>query len=329
MAKQTSKRASKESARTPSSRKASSTAKGAKVTRVLCAMDLTATSHLVLAEAAELAQVYDAHLDVVHVVEQWDKRYDFLVDDLTKSLTKEAKEKVQAELARLSKTNPVPVNVIVKQGSAVDEIAKAMKERKPDMLVIGAYGGEPDSKEPLGTVAERLLALAPCSVLVYRPCPSTDIERILCATDGSPTARIALDWALDLAAREGLKSIDLVNAYQVPTGYIEAGMTYETARAKMKKLHDEDVAKILSKVKDFPMAILPVVDDGPAAEVVCQNAEARRADLIVIGSRGRSVFARFLLGSVTTKVVRNARTPVLVVKDETHKVGFIEALLAL
>lgn len=304
-------------------------AKSSRISRVLCAMDLTATSHQVLAEAAELAQAYDAHLDVVHVVEQWDKRYDFLVEDLTKSLAKEAKEKVAAELAHLRKTHPVSVDVIVKQGSAVDEVAKVMQDRKPELLVIGAYGGEPDNKQPLGTVAERLLALSPCSVLVYRPCPSQDIAKILCATDGSPTARMALDWAIDLAVREGLTGLDLVNAYEVPTGYIEAGMTYESARGKMKKLHEEDVAKVLSKVKDAPVKIHTILDDGPSADVVCQTAEARRADLIVIGSRGRSVFARFLLGSVTTKVVRQARTPVLVVKDATHKVGFIEALLAL
>ncbi|MCZ7649305.1 MAG: universal stress protein [Planctomycetota bacterium] len=310
----------------PASRKASKSGPG-NVRCVLCAMDLTETSHHALAMAAELAEAYDAKLLVVHVVEVWDKRYDFLVKNLTKELAAEANEKVHAELAHLEKDAAIEVEALVCKGNPVDEVMKVVAERKPDLLVIGANGGRVDRDEPLGSVANRLLTISPVSVVVNRPCVAPDIKRVLCATDGSAVSRLALDWAIDLAKREHVESLEIVNAFQVPTGYIEAGMTFDQAREKMRKLHEDEVAKIQKQRQNEKIRLVPILEDGPAAEVICSVADVERADLVVIGYRARSQFARFLLGSVALKVVRQAHVSVLVVKDEEHKLTFLEALM--
>jgi universal stress protein A len=57
-----------------------------------------------------------------------------------------------------------------------------------------------------------------------------------------------------------------------------------------------------------------VVNGGPAHEI-CQTAEAQAADLIVMGTRGRTGLKHFLLGSIAEKVVRYAPCPVLVVRE--------------
>ena len=58
-----------------------------------------------------------------------------------------------------------------------------------------------------------------------------------------------------------------------------------------------------------------VLHAGPPAEVICWLAQERKCDLIVMGTHGRSGLKHLLLGSVAELVLRNARCPVLTVRD--------------
>jgi len=311
-------------ARKASSAKLSS--KDLQVKKVFCATDLSPSSQHALAMAAELAEAYDATLVVGHVVELWDDRYDFLVQDLSKRLANEAKDKIAQELSHLGKTEAVPVEVVVRKGHAVVELLKAVKDSKADLVIVGSHGKSALDRVLLGSVAERLLYASPVSVLVARPSPHPDITRIVVAASPSPTAETGFAWALDLAKREKLASIAAVNAFEVPTGYLEAGMTYESAREKMLVVHQEDMRKLAGKLKTGGIKLDLRVEEGPTAETIVKFAAQQEADLIVIGTHGHSRLAAFFLGSVTQKVVRTASTPVLAVKSPQHRRSILEAL---
>jgi len=293
---------------------------------VLCATDLSPSSQQALHLAAELAEAFDAKLLVVHALEIWDRRYDFLVGDLQERLTVQAKEKVVTELKRLGKTEAVPVEVLIRSGATIEQVLQVIVERQPKLLVIGCNGSPKPEETHLGGIAEELLRLSPVPVLIARPAPAPDLKKILCALGGGPESKAALEWALEIAAREKVGRITVVNTFNVPIGYLEAGMTYELARQKMLAIHQQDLEKLLAAYRGGPVEIHAHFEESPPTAGVLKTLEREQPDLLVVGSQQRSFLAALLVGSVALRIVRHAKLPVLVVKSKKDKLGLLAAL---
>jgi nucleotide-binding universal stress UspA family protein len=293
---------------------------------VVCATDLSPAAQHALGTAAELAEALDAKLLIVHGMELWDKRYDFLVPDLQEKLTDEAEKKLAAELHHLGKTETVPIEVLIEQGPVVEKIIKVVVERAPLMLVIGS-NSSPDPKEThIGGLAQELIRLSPVSVVVTRASTSPDIKRILCAIGGHAPSKDALQFALDLAACERVSEITVVHTFEVPTGYLEAGMTHETVREKMLNLHRADLEKLLASCPRKAVSVRTIIEEGPVAETVARVAGQERADLLVVGSESRSFLAALLLGRMGLRIASETNIPVALVKSKKPKLGLLAAL---
>ena len=70
---------------------------------------------------------------------------------------------------------------------------------------------------------------------------------------------------------------------------------------------------------DPQIQVSAMVRDGGPAHEICQVAETEPADLIIISTHGHTGFKRFMLGSVTARVLRHAPCPVLVVREREHE----------
>lgn len=141
-------------------------------------------------------------------------------------------------------------------------------------------------------------------------------KHILVPIDGSDCSYHALDTAAQFAKEQGavLSICTVVDpAKAAAMAFGEAAMT----SACLDALDGE--AKTL--VQDAAQRVLPIwssnttVLDGAPVESIVEHAKAGGADLIVIGSHGRSGLPRLLLGSVAEGVIRNAACPVLVVRQ--------------
>ncbi len=141
-------------------------------------------------------------------------------------------------------------------------------------------------------------------------------RHILVPIDGSDCSYHALDIAAEFAKeqRAVLSICTVVDpAKAAAMAFGEAAMT----SACLDALDDE--GKTL--VRDAMQRVLPIwpadtaVLDGAPVEGIVEHAKASGADLIVIGSHGRSGLPRLLLGSVAEGVIRNAASPVLVVRQ--------------
>ncbi len=140
-------------------------------------------------------------------------------------------------------------------------------------------------------------------------------KRIVVAYDGSDHAIKALNTAIELAKAFDSK-LDVVEV--VDTAAL-LGMGFAPipsdviAQIYNKAQNDVEQAKKKAQeagVKDVTSQVL----EGDPATSIIEYASKNGADLIVIGSRGLSTFKRLILGSVSSKVVQEARVPVLVVK---------------
>jgi nucleotide-binding universal stress UspA family protein len=145
------------------------------------------------------------------------------------------------------------------------------------------------------------------------------ISSIVVGTDGSETARKAVQEAAELAARLGA-GMEIVSAYHpVPSQRLR-----EEARQAPEDLQwavspREDVDATLRSAKELADAagvasVQLHAREGDPADAILDVAEERKADLIVIGNKGMTGAKRFLLGSVPNKVSHHAPCSVLIVR---------------
>ncbi len=141
------------------------------------------------------------------------------------------------------------------------------------------------------------------------------ISRILVAVDGSDGSRKAAGFAVELARSANARLL-LLTVLQQPWVLPLAPLDSVVIGPK----EDQERVVAAKKQLDEFAAALPAeqaekhVEVGEPADVIVEQAEKLNADMIVMGARGHSAVARWLLGSVSDRVVQHARTPVTVVR---------------
>jgi nucleotide-binding universal stress UspA family protein len=121
-------------------------------------------------------------------------------------------------------------------------------------------------------------------------------RKILVASDGSETAHKAVDRAVEVAGRTGADVTILTVGPPSKAGAIAA------AEAERATATAPDVT------------VTTKTDDGDAAHVILDEAESGRYDLLVVGNKGMTGAARFLLGSVPNKISHHAPCALLIVR---------------
>ncbi len=138
------------------------------------------------------------------------------------------------------------------------------------------------------------------------------MKRILVAHDGSKSSEKALKKALSIAETFN-SSVTVLSV--VPELYLTELM--EMDRAKIVDTLTEEAKRMMEKIKSRPRKIKSlktIIGQGSPAEEILETARKMKADVIVTGSHGRHGAQKFLLGSVSSKVVDHAECDVLVVK---------------
>ncbi len=136
-------------------------------------------------------------------------------------------------------------------------------------------------------------------------------RRILVGYDGSEAGEKAFDNALSLAKSHGAELYVLTVSRPPEIGDdVETEAVIENSREH----HRKALAPLRQKAMQGGIRAHFEVAVGHPAEQIIFHADRHQADLIVVGDRGRSKFARLLLGSVSKTVVQYADRPVLVVR---------------
>lgn len=136
------------------------------------------------------------------------------------------------------------------------------------------------------------------------------IQTILLATDLTAASREATDRAIDLATRLEARLL-IVNVLEKHR--LSGGGSHERvdqARSERETL----LVKVVRDAREAGVTAEFLVWDGEPGDSIAAAAEAEHADLVVVGTRGRSGAERMFLGSVSDHVVRHAECPVLVVR---------------
>jgi nucleotide-binding universal stress UspA family protein len=142
-------------------------------------------------------------------------------------------------------------------------------------------------------------------------------RRILHPTDFSSASGAAFKRAIALAKADKAQLL-IVNVLAPPMpisgeGYMPPNL-YEDLEASARKYAEKKLAALQAKTRAAGMRASTLVLEGVAHEQIVRAAKSKKADLIVIGTHGRTGLAKFFLGSVASRVVAAAPCPVLTVR---------------
>jgi nucleotide-binding universal stress UspA family protein len=141
------------------------------------------------------------------------------------------------------------------------------------------------------------------------------VSRILVPTDFSEPSIEALELAIELASRFSA-SVTLLHAQEMPTYVFPDAVMPVTPQvvAELEKSSKDELERIAGRVRAAGIPVNTKTVLGPNDGEICRFAEEMNADLIVMGTHGRTGLRHVLLGSVAEKVVRRAPCPVLTVR---------------
>jgi nucleotide-binding universal stress UspA family protein len=143
------------------------------------------------------------------------------------------------------------------------------------------------------------------------------LDRIVVPLDGSVLAEAALWAAIDLAGKDGATLL-LIRAAQAHT---LPGADPVEAQVRAIREADEYLASVARRLKDKGVERVEAhVWYGPPAAAIVEAASFQKADLIVMGSHGRSGLGRLVLGSVAESVLRGTTIPILIVRSDAAPV---------
>ena len=144
-----------------------------------------------------------------------------------------------------------------------------------------------------------------------------EFHNIVAAVDFSETSDHAVEQAVDLASRLGAK-LHLVHVYQLPVYALPDGAVMAGAEF-VNQLTDELQKQLDAQVERHKKSQIAIdahlLRGVPHTEVVRFAKEDAKADLIVMGTHGRTGLEHLLLGSVAERVVRTSPIPVLTVRQ--------------
>lgn len=138
-------------------------------------------------------------------------------------------------------------------------------------------------------------------------------DRILLPTDGSEASDRAVEQAVGLARETGAELHVLYVVEDIP--YAPELMDDEV-EDQLRAIGEEAIESIRARADAAGVEVVPALREGVPHTSILEYADEAGADVVVMGTHGRSGLDRYLLGSVTERIVRTADVPVLTVRME-------------
>jgi nucleotide-binding universal stress UspA family protein len=295
-------------------------------TRILLATDGSEDAALATRAAADLSSTTGSELYVVHAWE-FTAPYSAYPGEILKNYRRSneqaAQELLTRQVARIEEMGGTVTGALLRQGPPIDEILSFAEELHPGLVVIGSRGLGSVGSLLVGSVSEGVVHHAPCPVLIVRGGQKAwPPQRIVIGDDSSDPATRAGELGAVLAKLFGIGAI-LVRAYEAPPEPIGGWSGQDRIKLDEARLQKERALERRTKALEAigesrPESRLIEADPTLALLLVAEEKEEEKT-IIAVGSRGLGAAKRLMLGSVSTKVLRAARGPVLICPPGNQK----------
>jgi len=268
-----------------------------KLEKLLVATDRSQFSEGAIREAISFASKCSSRLYAVSVLET-NPEYETIGANVFEKEKAEAMAYLDSVKARATNEGLRCETILHEVANPSQAIVDEASGKKVDMIIVGRHGRTGLMKVLMGQVAARVIAHAPCKVLVVPKAARIEYSNILVAIDGSAHSNAALTEAIAIAKRCGSHLIAL------------SAMRDETERQEAENYANK-AGDLAQKEGVSAEAVTPT---GRSFNAIVETAGGRGVDLIVMGTYGKTGVKKLLMGSSTEKVIGNAGCAVLVVK---------------
>jgi len=268
--------------------------------------------------AGILPFVKPPRVTVLHVLDIAALRAPFLSQPVMAGTERYIREELQRMETRCAKTLKEATEELAtlklkgrvrkEQGAVAPTILKRAPKRD-GLLVVGSQGLDALDRFMLGSVSTNLIHHATCPVLVVKG-EAAPLRRIILATDGSNASAKALAFVLAKFQPDPSAGKGWGVPIHVSVIHVMPPVKYPGLEEANRRLIEQTVEKLIKA----GFTAEPLRRFGKPAEEIMKVASKQHADLIVMGAKGLGAVARFLLGSVSTRVVQQADCTVLVVR---------------
>ncbi|MFQ3319038.1 MAG: nucleotide-binding universal stress UspA family protein [Natronomonas sp.] len=281
--------------------------------QLLIPVDGSGQSKRAAAVGLAVAERYDAHVDVLYVIEEPSERREMRSDEATA-----AGEAALETVAEMADGIDASVDTHLEEGRPHRKIIDNAKRNDTDLVVMGRQGRSNIQKRLLGSVTDRVLRRVSSPVLVVpgggaETAADVALDDILLTTDGSEAAERADTYGRTVAEQFGA-TVHVLSVVDVETeaGVFDAGGVTEEFLDRLESESEDAVDRLLGQLGgniDTRSAVIR----GRPEETIDEYVTDHDIDLLIMASTGKSKLKGQYLGSVTDYALRTVSVPVLVV----------------
>lgn len=285
---------------------------------IFVATDFSSGAVRAIARTGRLPLADGGRVTVAHVLsDRIPKNARGEAENLARRHLEQASKSLRKAAAALGRRD-VTVCSDVCEGQPYVEIIRHARSVAADLIVIGRHGPRPVRDLFIGSTAERVIRAGDLPVLVVSRKASCSYRRPLVAVDLEDTCRAVVTVALRALGSDVTKGT-MVHAYHVPfEGFITPGASpgdMTDLRKEYQQMAVSGLAKLEASLSGLGVQWQMVAVHGDPRTALLAEAVRRRADLVAVGTHGRSGIAHALIGSVAEWVIRTAVCDVLVARS--------------
>jgi len=307
------------------------------INRILFATDFSPCSEEALHYALHWAKVCEAQVDCIsvlpihHHLDMDGAILQIYLDEQRKIIH----PKLQSLATYIQETfGPCVIHELSGIPHAV--ICHTAKEVGADLIVMGTHGWSGIDRVLLGSTTERVVAHAPCPVLTIKttspqgkalsyatdkdiqdlriqPPPETcSPHHVVVAVDFSDCSQDAVEYAFQIA-REFDVNVTLVHVEDLPSYSLDFNLTYLETQKEKRLQADKQMKELAGMFEEKGISATCVQKVPPVQEAILETIQETNANLLVMGTHGRTGLSRLLMGSVASGLLRKATIPIVTV----------------
>ena len=279
--------------------------------KILFATDFTHSDNSVFESVKRIAITFESQITVVHVLPK-----DIGDEKASKLLTEIASKKLDELNNSLKEAGVKTDDWVLEYGNHLDRIISISEKIDANLILIGAGEKRKDDAFKLGTTAARIIETSDKPVLVIKNESPPGLRTVICPVNFSEESERALKNAIILTRRYNANLI-VFSSYDMPyTGSLEQQINWGEQAEIMRSKHLNEFNLFLERFNFDEVNWSKEIRKGNAATEILESIKTHNADLLIIGTSGKKGLNKFIMGSVTEKVVREVPCSFITMKAE-------------